>query len=100
MSNDQVVRAYESAGKPDALQTLREFSPRRASSRSVWSASGLPALSLIPLVPVVLADAKQRSRNQEESNHGHRLTRMKENRRIRVHPCPSVVKKSSLASLK
>src|SRR5882672_3324832 len=39
----------ESAGKPDALQTLREFVPRRALSRSVWSASGLPALSLCPL---------------------------------------------------
>jgi len=37
----------ESAGKPDALQTLPRIRlPWRALSRSVWSASGLPALSL------------------------------------------------------
>src|SRR5882724_3814728 len=37
----------ESAGKPDALQTLaRVLPPSCALSRSVWSASGLPALSL------------------------------------------------------
>ena len=36
----------ESAGKPDALQTLARICRGwRALSRSVWSASGLPALS-------------------------------------------------------
>jgi len=40
----------ESAGKPDALQTLARICPLwRDLSRSVWSASGLPALSLVTL---------------------------------------------------
>src|SRR5712671_6904839 len=38
--------ASESAGKPDALQTLRDESRQGEKFRaSVWSASGLPALS-------------------------------------------------------
>jgi len=41
------IVACESAGKPDALQTLRD-KPRHGKQirASVWSASGLPALSL------------------------------------------------------
>src|SRR5882724_6005251 len=39
----------ESAGKPDALQTLRDKAHEGGKTRaSVWSASGLPALSLSP----------------------------------------------------
>src|SRR5207302_652169 len=49
---DDVPWKSESAGKPDALQTLRDKARQGKRIRgSVWSASGLPALS-----PTTLAD--------------------------------------------
>jgi len=53
-------KGFESAGKPDALQTLRDKARQGGQIRdSVWSASGLPALSAVPStaafeVPLIL----------------------------------------------